>query len=358
MMKLKLKGAYIMKMFLMLVVCVLVQLFSVSSALAAEAVPIILPDFSVTVNGQTIDNKYSRYPFFVYKDITYVPMTYYDSRLLGLKTSWNFQEGLIIEKNEDCFYEYFRNVVERINSKKGIAYIAEQKIMVNEKKIDNDNEEYPLLIFRDITYFPLTWRFAVNEFGWQYYFSHDEGLVINNPEIKLQNPNKHMWDFTGYVEGMAGRGNSLKISCIAPMYLRYTEKMRIGTLYSNVSDIILNPMLVSVSNMGDIQYVNNVNLECRIYKLLENQKELVYRYLLPELDGRIEWAGFAICEIDMNRWLGEDIQKGRYRIELICPDEIKCYRQNNEQISEIIMSGSKAEGQIENTEFDIIVAEV
>lgn len=346
-----------MKRFFMLVVCMLVQFFIVPSAFAAETVPIMSPTFLITVNGQAVDNEYSRYPFFVYKDITYVPMTYYDSRLLGLKTSWNFQEGLIIEKNEDCFYEYFRSVVEHKNSKKEIAYILEQKVMVNGKVIDNDKEEYPLLVFRDVTYFPLTWRFAVNEFGWQYHFSHEKGLVINNPEVKLQNPNKCMWEFTSYVEGMTGRGNSLKISCIAPIYFTYTDEMKIGTIYRNISDIILNPMIVSVSNMGDIQYVNNMNLECRIYKLYKNRKSLVYRYFLPELNGKIEWAGFATCKIDAGRWLGEEMQEGRYRVELVFPDIIRCYRQNERQVSEIVMRGPEAEGKIENTEFDIIVSE-
>jgi len=35
------------------------------------------------------------------------------------------------------------------------------------------------LIFRDITYFPLTWRFAVDEFAWEYKFTNEDGLKIN-----------------------------------------------------------------------------------------------------------------------------------------------------------------------------------
>ncbi len=48
------------------------------------------------------------------------------------------------------------------------------------EKIDNSNEEYPLLVFRDVTYSPLTWRFAVDEFGWKYSFDQNSGLVINS----------------------------------------------------------------------------------------------------------------------------------------------------------------------------------
>ena len=51
-------------------------------------------------------------------------------------------------------------------------------ITVNGKSIDNSKEEYPLLVFRDVTYFPLTWRFAVDEFGWNYTFDGKTGLNI------------------------------------------------------------------------------------------------------------------------------------------------------------------------------------
>ena len=43
--------------------------------------------------------------------------------------------------------------------------IGNTDITVNGKTINNDEEPYPLLVFRDVTYFPLTWRFAVDEFG-------------------------------------------------------------------------------------------------------------------------------------------------------------------------------------------------
>lgn len=64
------------------------------------------------------------------------------------------------------------------NSKTQTATIIGSKVTVNEKVIDNTKEPYPLLLFRDITYFPLTWRFAVEEFGWNYTFDNKAGLNI------------------------------------------------------------------------------------------------------------------------------------------------------------------------------------
>ena len=138
----------------------LLTISPVQQTWAANAVQVTLPGFTVTLNGQSTSNEYSKYPLIVYKDITYFPMTYYDCRLLGLKTDWTADKGLVIDKNEDYFYEYLREVNNSKNAKKQIAKIADEKITVNGKVIDNSKEEYPLLVFRDITYFPLTWRFA------------------------------------------------------------------------------------------------------------------------------------------------------------------------------------------------------
>lgn len=68
------------------------------TAQAAQAVNVTLPAFTVTLNGIEADSVQSQYPFLVYKDITYVPMTYHDARLLGLETKWTAQEGLVINK--------------------------------------------------------------------------------------------------------------------------------------------------------------------------------------------------------------------------------------------------------------------
>lgn len=74
----------------MLTLLLLVFLFTLvhaSTALANNQVQVTLPSFSVCLNGQTTGNDYSKYPLLVYKDITYFPMTYYDCRLLGIKTN-------------------------------------------------------------------------------------------------------------------------------------------------------------------------------------------------------------------------------------------------------------------------------
>ena len=151
--------------------------------LAAD-VTVTLPSFPVTLNGVTIEQSQNQYPMLVYKDITYVPMTWADTRLLGLDSSWTQQTGLVIDKaaevpdQKTAQSSYKPYKAGAANAKSYKAAIAGGKITVNGKSINNSKEEYPLLLFRDVTYFPLTWRFAVTEFDWNYNFDAKNGLVI------------------------------------------------------------------------------------------------------------------------------------------------------------------------------------
>jgi hypothetical protein len=147
-------------------------------------VRVTLPEFAVTLNGHTIDNTYREYPLLVYSNITYFPMTWYDSRLLGLESQWSAENGLMINQSQvTSSYEPYS--ADRKNQKTYQAGVPASTITINGKTIDNSKEAYPLLSFRDVTYFPLTWRFAHDEFGWDYEWNPQEGLniVSNNPQL-------------------------------------------------------------------------------------------------------------------------------------------------------------------------------
>ncbi len=157
---------------------------STGVALADEQVTVTVPAFPVTLNGLTIEQTNNQYPSLVYKDITYVPMTYYDAQLLGLDSQWEAQSGLAIQKDgfvADQITAQQRYVPYKSATANAGSYTALRPsfaVTVNGKSIDNSKEEYPLLVFRDVTYFPLTWRFAVDEFGWNYTFDGKTGLNI------------------------------------------------------------------------------------------------------------------------------------------------------------------------------------
>lgn len=124
-----------------------------------------IPSCSVTLNGQSVNNSYRQFPLLQYKDIVYFPMTYYDCRFLGVATKWNERTSTLYINTENISSAYRKYNWEWKNGKRNEIDICKCNIVVNSKVIDNEKEEYPLITFRDVTYFPLTWRFAVDEFG-------------------------------------------------------------------------------------------------------------------------------------------------------------------------------------------------
>ncbi len=143
-----------------------------------NSVNVSIPTFNVSLSGKVIDNTYRQYPLIIYNDITYFPMTYFDSRLMGLETRYSLEKGLSIWQTAGEF-GYQETNAQTPNYDEYTATVATGSISVNGKAIDNSTEKYPLLLFRDVTYFPLTWRFAVGEFGWSYHFDTEQGLVIS-----------------------------------------------------------------------------------------------------------------------------------------------------------------------------------
>ena len=161
-----------------LITCIFSQTAPTANA-ASSAVTVKLPSFIVTLNGTAIENKTNQYPLITYKDITYFPMTYYDCRFLGLESVWNSSTGLNVVKT-GVSWDYHKYKAKSSNRSIYTAAKASFPIKVNEEFIDNSKEAYPLLLFRNVTYFPLTWRFAVEEFGWDYSFDSKNGLMINS----------------------------------------------------------------------------------------------------------------------------------------------------------------------------------
>ena len=286
----------------------LLTLSPMPQALAADTVQVTLPSFSVTLNGQTTGNDYSKYPLLVYKDITYFPMTYYDCRLLGLKTDWTADTGLVIDKNKDYFYEYLREVNNSKNARKQTAKLADGKITVNGKVIDNSKEEYPLLVFRDVTYFPLTWRFAVNEFGWDYRFDQKEGLVIDNDKVKLENPEE--WTYNNeYWTGGMGMEDPITVTGLN----HFTEFSK--------SKVLQTPFDLSIGIYNvtgkNIYFQDFGTLKYCIFKKTGQREELIYWHLLPPYRGTLNASAHACYQRELNFW--QKAVPGQYIEELQLP---------------------------------------
>lgn len=193
-----------------------------STSLAREqTVMTKIPNFTVSLNGNKVDSSKRQFPILVYKGITYFPMTWYDARLLGIETKWSNESGLEIEQKEitSDFNPYKSN---KANQNIQYAKIIDSKIKINGKLVDNSKEKYPLLNFRDVTYFPLTWKFAHDEFNWLYNWSETTGLEIisNNKKMIDTNLPKYAGEngvaiYEGYfyfVETVGDKNNIYRLS--------------------------------------------------------------------------------------------------------------------------------------------------
>lgn len=302
----------------LLLAAVFLNIAPVPTAHADGTVSVSLPSHAVTLNGQTVSSEYSRYPFLVYKDITYFPMTYYDCKLLGLNKTWTKEDGLTLEKNDAGLSEYFREVQTAKNEKTQRAQIAEGPITVNGKLIDNSSEPYPVLSFRDVAYFPLTWRFAVEEFGWDYEFDDAAGLTVSNPKAVFASEE----EWNGLIDsygGLMGTG-SMDLACMFGIY---------GT---NTPGIFAPHILLYNITGKDIRILeDDFQWEYRIYRVIGKREELVYRKAIYFYSGDIPVSSFASMEFPDNYW-AENTPAGEYRCVLVHPAEYRYQILGEEQV--------------------------
>lgn len=149
------------------------------------SVSVTLPAFSVSLNGHEVDISNREYPLLVYRDITYFPMTWHDSRLLGLESFWSAEDGLTVtQARVTGRYEPYSSTTQ--HPLKFTATVVEGQVHINGETINNSLEPYPLLSYRNVTYFPLTWRFAHDAFGWEYQWDTLKGLSITTDNPKVQ----------------------------------------------------------------------------------------------------------------------------------------------------------------------------
>ncbi|MBI9010702.1 MAG: metallophosphoesterase [Clostridiales bacterium] len=160
-----------------LIIIVFILLTSSYSFGELTEVSVEVPEFEVSLNGEVIDSDHSIYPIFVYRDLTYFPMTSDFVKGLGIRLHFDGKTGIDIRKGTvSVFKQEFLS--HEPQDKMFKASLVTFPIHINGKLIDNINEPYPLLMYKDVTYFPMTWRFAHDEFNLDYRFTNTTGLSI------------------------------------------------------------------------------------------------------------------------------------------------------------------------------------
>lgn len=114
----------------------------------------VVPNYAVNLSGHAVDNTKLQYPLLNYKNVTYIPMTYNNSKSLGLLTK---QEGTIlnIDKQDAGFTQDLAGEC-KVNEKKAVSktnliVYANGNLLVQES-------DYPFLMYNNIVYLPLTYN--------------------------------------------------------------------------------------------------------------------------------------------------------------------------------------------------------
>ncbi len=165
--------------------CVTVALSAIPTAEAAMRASVVTG--KVTLNGQVIDNKTAKYPLLIYSNITYFPMTYHLSRFMGVSADWNNGSKTLDITAGGARTAYVAETGKKQSGSVSVT-LPSYKISVNGAQINNKEEKYPIFNYNGITYFPLTWAYAVDSFGWSYQWDAVNGLRIDTSSASAPAP--------------------------------------------------------------------------------------------------------------------------------------------------------------------------
>ena len=165
--------------------CVTVALSAIPTAEAAMRASVVTG--KVTLNGQVIDNKTAKYPLLIYSNITYFPMTYHLSRFMGVSADWNNGSKTLDITAGGARTAYAAETGKKQSGSVSVT-LPSYKISVNGAQINNKEEKYPIFNYNGITYFPLTWAYAVDSFGWSYQWDAENGLRIDTTTTPARLP--------------------------------------------------------------------------------------------------------------------------------------------------------------------------
>lgn|GEM_PF-3055728 len=170
--------------FLWLVLTLGISSLYAPAALARQhtTVPVTLPSDPVWLQGVLLNQINNRYPLIEHANTLYFPLTWNLSRFMGLETAWNESDGLSIVHSGrfaplDPPDDYFNDLLATYR-----ATITRRPITLNGRLIMPPTVGLPWLIFRGVTYLPLTVQ-TTQELRWQVQRSPERGLTIESGHV-------------------------------------------------------------------------------------------------------------------------------------------------------------------------------
>lgn len=153
-------------------------------------VNVSIPTFDITVNDMKYNSRYSEYPFLIYNDITYMPMTYDFATFMGINITFEKGVNEVYHKGETILHigngtktqnELGQYIKETQNKNVDTAVIPGYHTYISEDNTEYDNKSlYPVLNYKGVTYLPLTWDIMHTKLDWNYTFDSEKGLIIDS----------------------------------------------------------------------------------------------------------------------------------------------------------------------------------
>lgn len=132
-----------------------------------EPLEVLLSENLVEINTRRYKNSDIEYPFINFFGYSYIPLTYYGCRMLGINCDWTAEDGVILssggEMAEDIVGE--NGMTEGVYEK---AVFYKGKLTINGKLYEYGDTAYPLIHFKNIVYIPVLWREGMESLGIKY----------------------------------------------------------------------------------------------------------------------------------------------------------------------------------------------
>lgn len=209
-----------------------ILLFSSISIYAEENVQGDFLTKKIVINGETIDNNHLQFPFFLYMDTTYFPLTPEMGEILGIKAEMDFEsrtlkllktEPSLVNISDSWKKNEREDVLTQVVSEvQVLAYKLESQgpedIVKDDDSADTATEisdssegnvsdtiiqipqlsvrkldltELPVLIKGNVIYLPLKAMTGENGYGWDIYYDSYTGIYISTKE---GTPAKSLWN--------------------------------------------------------------------------------------------------------------------------------------------------------------------
>ena len=132
-------------------------------------IEVLLSENLVELNGRRYKNSDIEYPFINYLGYSYIPLTYYGCRMLGINCDWTEETGVVLSSggaiSEDIVGD--NGMTERVYEK---ADIYKGKLTINGTTYEYGDTAYPLIHYKNVVYMPVLWQTGMEALGIEYSF--------------------------------------------------------------------------------------------------------------------------------------------------------------------------------------------